>query len=370
MPDYYAILGVPRDAGNEDIKRAYRRLARQYHPDANPDPAAEERFKQVVEAYEVLSDPERRNRYDTFGDDRQAPFGGGFGGFGDLGDIMESFFGGSPFGSRRRRAGPERGEDLAMSIEIALPEAAHGTDTTVSLDDLVACERCHGAGTEPGTSKVRCDRCSGRGVIQHQQRTILGTVMTSRTCPTCNGEGEMPASPCHQCSGVGVVRGRISATVHVPGGITDGMSLRVAGKGRPGSRGGPPGDLYVRVSVRPHPIFQRDGDDLHCAVSVPFTVAALGGDVTVPTLEGDERAHVDAGTQPGETLRLRGRGCEHLEGRGAGDVVVHLDVEVPRKLDGESRDLVARLAELRGETVDEPAAGFVGKIKDSFRKQR
>jgi molecular chaperone DnaJ len=369
MADYYGILGVARDATTDDIKRAYRRLARQYHPDANPQPGAEERFKEIVEAYEVLSDPERRRRYDTFGDEREGAFGG-FGGFGDLGDIMETFFGGSPFGSRRRRAGPERGEDLAVGIEVSLDQAAHGTDTEVSVDDLVACERCSGAGTEPGTFKVRCDRCGGRGVIQHQQRTILGTVMTSRPCPACDATGEVPASPCHNCNGTGVVRGRITATVHVPGGITDGMSLRLAGKGRPGSRGGPPGDLYARVRVRPHPVFQRDGDDLHCAVSVPFTIAALGGEVIVPTLEEEERVHVDAGTQPGETLRLRGRGCDHLEGRGAGDLVAHLDVEVPRNLDPESRELVARLAELRGETVDEPATGFVGRIKESFRKQR
>jgi molecular chaperone DnaJ len=368
MTDYYAVLGVDRSASSEDIKRAYRKLARQYHPDANPqDPHAEDRFKALGEAYEVLADPARRERYDMFGDARgESPFG-----FGDLGDIMETFFGGSPFGfGGGRRRGPERGGDLAVRLEITLAEAARGTDKDVTVDDLISCTRCSGSGSEPGTFKVRCDRCAGTGAIRATQRTILGTVVTQRTCTACGGAGEVPAAPCSECGGRGIVRGRQTVTVHVPAGVRSGVSLRVAGRGRAGERGAQGGDLYVEIAVKPHEVFDRVEDDLYCTVFVPFTVAALGGDVVVPTLDGDERVRIEPGMQSGSQHKLRGRGAAHLDGRGQGDVVANLIVEVPRRLDEEQREIIARLAEVRGEAVDEAGRGFVSKLKDALRKER
>ncbi len=366
--DYYEILGVGRGATQDEIKRAYRRLAREHHPDTNQgDTASEERFKKINEAYEVLSDPTRRERYDMYGDARaESPFG-----FGDLGDIMETFFGGSPFGGggARRRRGPERGEDLATHVAITLEEAAHGSERTITVDDLVSCARCSGNGCEPGTFKVKCDRCGGTGSIRSTQRSIFGTMMTTRTCGTCAGAGEIPASPCKECGGRGILPGRTNVTVAVPPGVRHGTTLRLAGRGRAGERGGPAGDLYVEIGVERHPVFDRVEDDLHCAVSVPFTVATLGGRVMIPTLDGEEEVHLDAGTQSGTHHRLRGRGVPHLGGRGAGDVVANLVVEVPRALDAEEREIVARLAELRGEVVDEDR-GIVSKIKGAVRKNR
>ncbi|MCA1832535.1 MAG: molecular chaperone DnaJ [Actinomycetota bacterium] len=369
MTDYYQLLELDRGASAEDIKRAYRRLARQYHPDANAgDPASEERFKQISQAYEVLSDPGRRQRYDQFGDERGgSPFG-----FGDLGDIMETFFGGSPFGfgGGGRGRGPERGGDLATSLSITLEEAARGTEKQVTIDDLISCERCKGNGSEPGTFKVRCDRCAGTGAIRSQQRTILGTVMTQRVCGTCNGAGEMPASPCTSCGGNGVVRGSQTVTIEIPAGVRSGMSMRVAGRGRAGERGAPAGDLYVEISVTPHSSFDRVEDDLYCTVSVPFTVATLGGEVVIPTLEGDERVRIDAGTQSGSQHKLRGRGAAHVNGRGHGDVVANLIVEVPRKLNDDEREIIAKLAQVRGDPVDEESPGLVSKLKGALRKDR
>lgn len=369
MTDYYAILGVARDASQEDIRSAYRRLARRHHPDTNAgDAASEERFKQVTEAYEVLADPARRQRYDMFGDARgESQFG-----FGDLGDIMETFFGGaSPFGTgaRSRRRGPERGEDLVFDVQLKLEEAARGCEKQVTVDDLIACERCTGSGSEPGTFKVRCGRCGGSGAIRSTQRTILGTMMTSRTCPTCSGDGQTPASPCTRCRGSGVMRGTQTVPVKVPAGVADGMSLRVGGKGRAGPRGGPAGDLYVRIGVKRHKVFDRVQDDLHCTVSIPFTVATLGGDASVPTLEGEDKLRIEAGTQSGTQLRLRGRGVAHLNDRGSGDIVATLVVETPRDLTAAEREIVARLAALRGESIDE-ASGIVSKLRGALRKER
>lgn len=366
MTDYYATLGVDRGATQDEIKRAYRKLARQYHPDTNPhDPTAEERFKEVSEAYEVLNDPARRERYDMFGDSRgESPFG-----FGDLGDIMETFFGTSPFGGVRRRRGPERGGDLATSLVVTLEEAARGTEKVVTIEDLVTCGRCKGSGCEPGTFKVRCERCSGSGAVQQMQRSIFGTVMTSRTCGACTGAGEMPASPCRNCGGRGIMPGSQKITVAVPPGVREGTTLRLGGRGRAGERGGPAGDLFVQISVERHPVFDRVDDDLHCTVSVPFTVATLGGEVAIPTLDGDQTVHIDAGTRSGTQHKLRGRGSARLGGRGQGDVVAHLVVEVPRNPSAEERELIARLAEVRGETVDADRS-IVSKIKGAVRKTR
>ncbi len=370
MPDHYAVLGVGRDASQDEIKRAYRKMARQHHPDANADPQAEDRFKELNAAYEVLSDPERRRRYDQFGDDRSAS--SPFAGFGDLGDLMETFFGGSPFGSGRQgpHRGPQQGDDLAVAVEITLGEAATGAQRTVTLNDLVTCEPCGGNGCEPGTFRLRCSRCAGTGEMRSVQRSIFGQVMTSRPCTACGGAGDGPASPCRSCGGVGTVTGTRTVEVQVPAGVAAGMTLRVGGRGRPGSLGGPPGDLFVRVSVVAHEVFEREGDDLRCVVGVPFSIATLGGDVHVPTLDGEETLHVEPGTPSGQEIRLRDRGIPHLQARGAGDLVVRLDVVVPRDLSAEQRAAVEALARLRDETVDPPAAGFVSKIKDALRKER
>lgn len=367
--DHYEVLGLDRAASSEDIKRAYRRLARQYHPDANPDPAAAERIKEINAAYEVLSDPAKRERYDLYGDANAAP---AFSGFGDLGDIMESFFG-SAFGGRSRgRArpgGPARGADLSLRVEVDLAEAVFGKSETLKLEVLRSCDRCTGTGCEPGTFRIRCGTCGGSGEQRTTQRSIFGTVMSSRPCPACRGEGEVPADPCRECRGYGRIHRQEEIEVTIPPGIADGQAVRLDGRGEAGHRGGPAGDLYVQISVRPHEFFVRDGDDLVCSVTIPFTAAALGADVPVRTLDGDETLAVPAGTQPGTLLRLRGRGVPRLGGRGRGDLIVRVSVAVPTKLGGEERRLLEQFAEARGENTAD-AKGILDRIKDAFKAGR
>ena len=364
--DHYEVLGVDRGATSEEIKRAYRKLARQYHPDANPDPAAAEHIKAVNAAYEVLSDPAKRERYDLYGD---ANMNASFGGLGDLGDIMESFFG-SAFGGRARTrarpGGPARGADLSLRIQIDLAEAVFGTTEKVDIDVLRRCEPCGGSGCTPGTFRTRCATCGGAGEVRTTQRSIFGSVMSSRPCSACRGEGEIPADPCKTCRGAGRIPTRDQVEIVVPPGIADGQALRLDGRGESGHRGGPPGDLYVQVTVLPDDFFVRDGDDLVCAMTIPFTVAALGAEVPVRTLEGEEPLSVPAGTQPGATLRLRGKGVPRLGGRGRGDLVVHMNVEIPSKLAGEERELLERFAKMRGERTGE-VKGILDRIKDAFR---
>lgn len=349
MPDYYGLLGVDRHASQEDIKRAYRRLARQWHPDANSAPGAEERFKQISEAYEVLSDPAKRERYDLFGDAQ----GGAFAGFGDLGDIFESFFG-APFGRRGRATRvrvAQRGADLAAALSVSLEEAAFGCQKPIEVTAERACPRCEGDGCEPGTLRTRCRRCAGTGEIRDVRRSVFGQLMTARTCPACEGAGEAPAEPCGECRGRGRVARTETVTVEVPGGVHDGMTLRLRGRGGAGTLGGEAGDLYVQIEVRPHPVFEREGDDLACALGVPLTVALLGGEVPIETLDGEETVSIAPGTQSGAVVRLRGRGPKRLEGRGRGDLLVRIDVEIPKSLPAEQRRLVGQLAKLRGEQV-------------------
>jgi len=362
--DLYEVLGVDRAASTEDIKRAFRALARQYHPDANPDPGAEARFKEINAAYEVLSDPVKRQRYDSFGDANATP---GFANFGDLGDLMETFFGGAFGGrSRGRPAGPMRGADLSMRIELAFEEAVFGTTKNVSIDVLRSCERCKGTACEPGTYKTRCERCGGTGELRQTQRSIFGQVVSSRPCPACEGAGEVPAVPCTACGGHGRVDTKESIDIAVPPGIDHGATLRLDGRGEAGVRGGPAGDLYVQTLVRPHPVFDRDGDNLVCSLTVPFTTAALGAEVPIATLDGDETLRVDAGTQPGALLRMRGKGVPRLGGRGRGDLIVQIDVEVPTKLRADERDLLMKLADARDEHPAD-GKGILGRIKDALR---
>ncbi|MDP9435571.1 MAG: molecular chaperone DnaJ [Actinomycetota bacterium] len=350
--DYYGTLGVARDASDDEIKKAYRKLARSLHPDVNPDPEAQERFKAVTAAYEVLSDPQKRQVVDLGGDPLSSgpgsagsPFAAGFGG---LGDIMDAFFGGGG-GGRGPRSRVRQGADALIRIECDLAETAFGVDRELTLDTAVVCGTCTGAGTQPGTHPETCPTCRGAGEVQQVQRSFLGQVMTSRTCPRCSGLGSIISSPCHECGGDGRVRARRTLTVKVPAGIEDGMRIRLSGEGEVGQGGGPPGDLFVEVVERPHPVFTRDGDDLHCRVSLPMTAAALGTTLPLATLDGEEKLDVAPGTQPDAVLTLRARGVPHLRGTGRGDLHVHLDVQVPTRLDGRQEELLRELARLRGE---------------------
>ncbi|MQA99782.1 MAG: molecular chaperone DnaJ [Actinobacteria bacterium] len=363
MADHYGILGVSRDASAEEIKRAYRQLARRYHPDANPDdPEAADHFKQVNHAYEVLSDPDKRQRYDMFGDERAGA--GGFADFDGISDLFSSFFGGGMGG--RARSGPARGSDVLAEIELTLEEAAAGVEREVEITTLQGCPDCHGSGAAPGTFPTTCSDCGGTGELRTVRRTMLGNMMTATTCPRCRGRGEEILTPCRLCSGAGRVPVEDTLSVHVPPGVDDGAQLRVSGRGEAGTRGGRAGDLYVGIRVQPHDVFRRVGDDLGCEVPLPMTVAALGGAVEVPTLDGAETIEIEPGTQSGEVVRLRGRGMPHLNGRGRGELVALLKVETPKDLTPEERDLLLRFAELHGDEVGQ-GSGFFDKIKEAFK---
>jgi molecular chaperone DnaJ len=369
MPDYYAILGIQREASAEDIKRAYRKLARESHPDANPaDSHAEERFKQIGEAYEVLSDPQKRERYDTFGDANAA---GNFGGFGDLSDIMDAFFGGSPFGRARprTRSSAVPGQDLGASLTLRFEDAVFGAKHQIEVSALSRCERCNGDGCEPGTFRGKCSTCGGVGELRATRATILGTVMTSRPCSTCGGSGEAPTVPCTMCRGSGRVPKRRMVTINVPAGVDDGTTLRLRGEGEAGVLGGADGDLFVRIDVRPHEYFARRGDDLLCELTIPLSQAVLGASIPVQTLDGSEDLEIAAGTQHGDVLRLRARGVPRLDGRGRGDLLVHVAVEIPKKLKAEERELFERVAEMRGEAVADGSKGIFRRIRDGFLSQ-
>lgn len=349
MPDHYAILGVTRDASAEDIKRSYRRLAREHHPDANQgDAASEERFKEVTHAYEVLSDPQKRRNYDMFGDERAGA--AGFSDFGGISDLFSTFFGGVSGTTRR---GPARGADLLTEIVLTLEEAAVDSEREVEITALAECSDCGGTGAAPGTTPVDCPDCGGTGELRQVRRTMLGNVMTATTCPRCRGTGQEIVQKCRLCGGDGRVEITDTLTVRVPAGIEDGAQLRVTGRGEAGTRGGRSGDLYVAIRVLPHEVFQRAGADLACEVSVPMTIAALGGQIEAPTLDGSETVDVSPGTQSGEVLRLKGLGMPRVGGRGSGELVVLLKVETPRDLTTEQDELLRKFAAARGDAVAE-----------------
>jgi molecular chaperone DnaJ len=356
IPDLYGVLGVHRDATDDQIKRAYRQLARELHPDVNSDPVAEQRFKEVTAAYDTLSDPARRRQYDLFGRSGSAA-GGGVGpdifNFGDFGDIFDVFFGsGSRTGRRRgRRTRVRSGEDLRVPLELTFEEAAFGLQAEVEIDTLARCERCGGNGSKPGIPPAVCSRCGGQGDVQEVARSIFGTVMTTRPCPTCDGTGEVLTDPCIDCRGEGRVRQRHALPVEVPPGVADGMELRMPGEGPAGRAGGPPGDLYISFQVKPHPVFERRGQDLVCELCVPMTMAALGAEVEILTLEGAEVLRLAPGTESGHVIRLRSKGIPNLERRGRGDLFITILVETPEPQSKEERALLERLAELRGEKV-------------------
>lgn len=371
--DYYEVLGVSRDATGEEIKRAYRKLARQLHPDVNPDPATQERFKEVTGAYEVLADPEKRQMYDLGGDPRGGAgsgfgAGGGAGAFG-FGDIMDAFFGGG--GQQGPKPRVRRGQDALIHLELDLAEAAFGTVKDLSVDTAVACPTCAGAGTAAGTDVVTCTMCHGRGQIQSVQRSFLGQVMTARACPQCRGYGTLIAHPCPECSGDGRVRTRRTVSVKIPGGVEDGTRIRLSGEGEVGPGAGPAGDLYVEVKERPHPLFVRRGDDLHATLTLPMTAAALGTTVSLTTLDGAAELPIKPGTQSGTEQVLRASGVPHLRGHGRGDLIVHIEVSTPTRLDARQAELLAQLAALRGEesptgSMEQPRAGMFSRLREAF----
>ncbi|WP_029165351.1 molecular chaperone DnaJ [Aminiphilus circumscriptus] len=368
--DYYKILDVPREASTEDIKKAYRKFVRKFHPDANPgNREAEERFKEINEAYEVLSDPQKRAQYDQFGFVGDIPQGGspfdGTSPFGDIfGDIFDSFFGG---GGRRGRSStaPRRGSDLEMELECTLEEAFSGAVREVSIPRWEGCKRCGGSGAEPGTSPETCPACGGRGQVEHVQRTPFGQFSSVTPCARCAGKGKIISSPCKSCSGSGVLRQSHRLDVRIPPGADTGLRLRITGEGEAGVNGGPPGDLYLLIRVREHPRFERDGDRLHTKVSVLFPQAALGCEIPIETLDGEEVLDIPPGSQPGETFRLRGKGMPRLRGKGRGDLVVHLSVEVPRDLTDRQRALLQALAQEMDVSVKENES-FLDKLKSFF----
>jgi molecular chaperone DnaJ len=363
---YYEVLGVAAQATDDEIKRAYRALARRYHPDSNPDdPDATERFKEISRAYETLRDPERRRRYDLFGSDGAAAAAGDpMGDFG-LGDLFDAFFGGDPFG--RRGAGPMRGTDAEVRLDLTLAEAAFGVTRTIDARLPVACERCDGSGCEPGTHPSRCNVCGGTGEVRQVRRSILGQMVTAAPCEVCRATGTRIASPCRDCRGEGRVHGVRQVDIDVPAGVDSGQRLRLSQRGAAAPRGGVPGDLYVTIAVSPHPSFERNGDDLLHVRRISLTQAALGASLAVETLDDTEELVVPPGTQPGHLFRLKGRGMPTLRGRGRGDLLVRIDVEVPERLRLEEAELLRRLAELRGEEVAPPDEGFFSRLKSAFQ---
>ena len=371
MADHYGVLGVDQDASFDEIKKAYRKLAREYHPDVNPDPADQEKFKEITTAYEVLSDPDKRQRFDLGGD----PFsqGGGFNGanFG-FGDIMDAFFGGG--GSRGPRPRHRAGQDALLRIEVSLEEACFGTEREISVETAILCEVCGGNGCAHGAKPTTCAVCKGRGEVQQVTRSFIGQVMTSRPCNNCQGYGTVISEPCAECAGDGRVRAKRSIPIKIPAGVEHGNRIQMSGQGEVGPGGGPAGDLYIEIIERPDELLVRDGNTLHASISIPFTSAALGGEVTIPTLDGDQKVVIKPGTQSGSTITLKNLGITHLRGNGRGDLVVHVEVATPQKLKKDEEELLKKLAALRNEKADsvsihkrdEKEHGFFARFRDAF----
>ncbi len=369
--DFYEILGLGKNASDEEIKKAYRKLAMKHHPDRNPDSkGAEDKFKEAKEAYEMLSDPQKREAYDRYGHagvDPNMGGGGGGGGFADaFGDIFGDIFGQSG-GARGGRAGPQvyRGADLRYNLEITLEQAAHGYDTTIRVPSWDNCETCDGSGAKPGTSPVTCTTCGGHGQVRMQQ----GFFSVLQTCAKCHGSGKVNPSPCTACNGAGKIKRNKTLEVKIPSGIDDGMRIRSSGNGEPGMNGGPPGDLYVEIRIKQHPMFQREGDDLHCEIPISFAKAALGGEIEVPTLNGKASFTIPEGTQSGKTFRLRSKGIKGVRSGYAGDLFCHVVVETPVTLTERQKELLREfeLLTIEGGSKHSPQTkSWKDKVKDFF----
>ena len=378
--DYYDVLGVSKTATADEIKKAYRKLARQYHPDVNKDnPEAAEKFKEASEAYSVLSDEQKRAQYDQFGhaafENGGAGGAGGFGGFegfggfggGGMEDIFDMFFGGQGRGSRGSNAGPQRGADLRFDLEITFEEAPSGLEREISLYRDEHCPHCHGNGAEPGSKVETCPECHGSGEIRFTQNTMFGQMTNVRPCPKCHGEGKIISEPCKECRGQGTVKKNKKLKVKIPAGVDNGSRLRVAGEGEAGVKGGPSGDLYVYLYVKPHKFFERDGTTVYCEVPINIVQATLGDEIKVPTLDGQVVMKVPEGTQPGKVLRLKGKGIPSLRNSTRGDQLVRIKVVVPQKLNEKQKDALRKFAEISKDNINPEEKGFLNKIKDLFK---
>ena len=378
--DYYEVLGLQKGASDEEIKRAFRKMAMKYHPDKNPgDKAAEEKFKEINEAYSVLSDPDKKNKYDRFGHagvDPNAGFGGGAGGFGGFGaggfeDIFDMFGGmfGGGFGgqsSQRRNNGPRKGRDLQKAITITFEEAAFGTKKELQISKFVTCPTCKGEGTRPGTSKKTCPKCNGSGQVSQVQRTPFGQFQSVTQCDQCGGTGKINETPCDDCKGTGKVRKTVKISVDIPAGVDNESVIPIRGQGEPGTNGGPNGDLYIVITVRPHRVFQRKGSDLYLEIPISFDQAALGADIIVPTLEGKVSYKVPAGTQPGTTFRLKGKGVKNLRNDRMGDLYVKVNLEVPTKLSHKQKKAIEEMGRAVTEDCYQKKSSFTERMRELF----
>lgn len=372
--DYYEVLGVSKTASKDEIKKAYRKLSKQYHPDINKAEDAADKFKEIKEAYEVLSDEQKRAQYDQFGhtNPNQGFGGGGFsgdfgGGFGGFEDIFSTFFGGGGGGRRRDPNAPRQGSDLQYTMTISFEDAVFGKETTIEIPREENCDTCKGTGAKPGTKVETCSHCSGSGQVNVEQNTPFGRIVNRSTCPHCRGNGKHIPNKCTSCSGTGKVKKRKKINVKVPAGIDDGQQLRVTGQGEPGINGGPSGDLYVVFHVREHEFFERDGDDVYCEVPLTFAQAALGDDIQVPTLHGKVSLKIPAGTQTGTRFRLKGKGIPNVHGRGQGDQHIIVKIVTPKKLSDKQKQLLREFAEISGTTIDDQKDNLFAKMKRAFK---
>ncbi len=370
--DYYEVLGVSKSASKDEIKKAYRKLSKQYHPDINKAEDAAEKFKEVKEAYEVLSDDQKRSHYDQFGHTDPNQGFGGFGGGGDFGggfgfeDIFSSIFGGG--GRRRDPNAPRQGADLQYTMTLKFEDAVFGKETDIEIPREETCDTCDGSGAKPGTKASTCSHCNGSGQLNVEQNTPFGRIVNRRVCNHCNGTGKSIPHKCSTCSGTGKVKKRKKIHVKIPAGVDDGQQLRVSGQGEPGVNGGPPGDLYVVFQVRGHEFFERDGDDIYCEMPITFAQAALGDEVEVPTLHGKVKLKIPAGTQTGTKFRLRGKGVQNVRGYGQGDQHIQIRVITPTKLTEKQKQLLREFSDLSGhEAPDEQHDSFFAKVKRAFK---
>ena len=372
--DYYEVLGVSKGASEDEIKKAYKKMARKYHPDLNPgDKSAEEKFKEVNEAYEVLSDANKKARYDQYGHAGVDPnfgaggFGGGFDGgfdFSDLGDIFGSFFGGGFGGGRRTNPyAPQRGESIRLAVTISFEEAAFGCEKEVTVERYETCDTCHGSGCAPGTSPEVCPDCHGTGTVQQRRQTPMGVFATSSPCPKCGGKGRIIHQPCKDCRGSGMMRKRRTIQASIPAGIDNGQTISIRGQGNAGRNGGPAGDLLITITVRPHELFRREGTSVLCEAPITFTQAVLGAELEIPTIDGKVKYTLPEGTQSGTTFRLKGKGIPSINGRGRGDQYVTVYIETPRNLNKEQREALKKFAEAMGENAGEEQKPFFKKFK-------